>query len=129
MAKQTNQYLPVGFRNESVKFDASDTTATKAIFAAGANDSKIGQLTIANTTASIVKFYIYLYDGATDSLLTTVSVPALAGKDGSAVAFDVLGLAFVKNYIIPLEAGWSLRAAAVATLGGDALFNIVSAEY
>lgn len=129
MAKQTNDYQPTGFNIAAVLMDAADTTVAKLILAAGANDSTVNQFSIRNAGSGSATIEILLYNGSTDFVLTTVIVPANAGTNGTVPAFDVLELEFIYNASIMLKAGWSIRARAKTTLGGELTFIIIATDY
>lgn len=129
MAKQTNDYQPTGFNIAAVLMDAADTTVAKLILAAGANDSTVNQFSIRNAGSGSATIEILLYNGSTDFVLTTVIVPANAGTNGTVPALDVLELEFIYNASIMLKAGWSIRARAKTTLGGELTFIIIATDY
>lgn len=86
-------------------------TTTSVIITAGASGTKIEEIVVEATAASLVAttvaglVYLFLYDGSTYHLFDTVTVPAITASS-TVPGFrqrNVYGNLFVKT-------GWSLRA-------------------
>jgi hypothetical protein len=130
MPKQTNDYKPIGFRIEPVKFGNADGTTTKTLVSAGANDSVIVQLSIASLSTSGETLRFSLYDGATDFFLFDVLVPGEAGVDANDPV-DVMAAPVIYNASLPIETGWSLRAAPTSAISvsGDVTVTAIVTDY
>jgi hypothetical protein len=130
MAKQTNDYKPIGFRNECVVFTNADGTTTKDLVVADADDSVIVQMSVASQASAATTLRLYLYDGTTSYFLVDIQIPAAAGV-GSVDAVDILSLPFIYNASLPLSSGWTLRAAPLASIptSGDVTVTIVITDY
>ena len=128
MAKQTNDYKPIGFRIEPVVIASGDGTSKKALVAAGADDSVIVQLSAVSISTSDGTIRLYLYDGATDYLLAEITIPAESGL-GTIPAVDMMELPFIYNASFPLETGWSLRAAATSAVSDDVTIITIVTDY
>lgn len=131
MAKQTNDYKPTGFRIEAVDFGNADGTTTKAILAADADDSVIVQLTASSLSPSDETLRLYLYDGANDFFLADIVIPALSGVGANPVIDILATIPGIYNASLPLEATWSLRAAATSTISvtGDVTVSAIVTDY
>lgn len=130
MAKQTNDYKPTGFRIECVKFANADGTTTKSIAAADADDSVIVQLSVVSLATVSATLRLYLNDGVTDFFLCDVPIPASSGS-GNIAAVNVLAKPFIYNASLPLESGWTLKAAPVAAVSatGDVTVTAILTDY
>lgn len=133
MAKQTSNFQAKGFRLEAQTFITADGTGLKDIAAAGADDSLITSLVISSQDAGAQEIQLWLNDGATDFLLTTISIPANAGNGAGLQAIDGLNAAFLPlssgKRVLTLEAGWKLRAAMKAAVGGDVTATAMLQDY
>jgi len=69
----------------------ADGTTKKTVVTAGANGSKIVAVTAASDDTGNRTFNIYVTRSGTSYLLGTVTIPTLAGTDGSAPGIDILG--------------------------------------
>jgi hypothetical protein len=138
MAKQKELFLTKGANLSSVVFTATDTTATKSVIAAGADDTRITSLTATNTTASAAIVRLYLYNGTTDFLIGSISVAANAGFNGTIAQSNLFNLTDMpglelNNAGMPsilLKGTWSIRASLSATLGaGNLTINAIAEDF
>lgn len=133
MAKQTNNFQCIGFRNAAVVFDATDTTTIKDVVSAGADDSIITSVAITSTDVSGCDVHLYLHDGANDFLISTIGIPASAGNINSAPTVDAINVAWLPlssgKRVITIENGWKLRASMGATVGGDVTISAMVQDY
>ena len=126
MAKNTTAYFLANQNYTLVTFTSADSTSTKDLVSASADDSWVYEVFITSTEGSQVPITIYLSDGSNDvpikSLLSTAGVAANQGTSTSAPnpyrliqAVDNNNI-FVRyldrdqNYYVLLPNGWKLRA-------------------
>lgn len=118
----------------------ADTTAKKTVFTAGANGSKVEMFNIASTDTSARDIQVFLNDGTTDYLLTTIAVPANAGNTNSVPPVGLLTFISSAVYTTPnfqlpvdamgnrfihLKAGWSIKAASLTTVTATKAVSIL----
>jgi hypothetical protein len=91
MPRQTDLYL---YANTSVAppitFVLADGTGSKVAITASANDTDLYALNVTSTDTASNKMAIHLYNGTTNYLLGTVTIPALAGFDASSQAINLI---------------------------------------
>lgn len=131
MAKQSTIFQVTGSRVQAQTFAPGDTTTTKQVAAAGANDSLLKSLFLTNSDASDVDVSLYINQGGTDYLIDTVKVPAGSGTDGThagvdglahpSLAIDTAG----KKFLL-LPAGTFLRASLVTAIGSGKLATVTA---
>lgn len=134
MSKTFTQPWPQNVNNGVGKIAAADTTTTKDVLTAGANDSLVRSLMLTSKSSAVETIQIYISDGTNDYPLVRVSVPANAGFLASTPPADVLATAawLTQNNakgVIPLKTGWKLRAASLATVGGDVAVIAIADDY
>jgi hypothetical protein len=146
MAKNTTAYFLANQNYTLVTFTSADSTSTKDLVSAAADDSWVYEVFITSTESSQVPITIYLSDGATDmpikSLLTTSGVAANQGTTVTApnpyrlIQSSDNNNIFVRlldrdqNYYISLPAGWKLRAKMNSALtSGTMTFNILKRDF
>lgn len=132
MAKQTDNYQPIGFRNAATLFQSSDGTTTKDILSAGADDSIVTAIVITSTDGTLRKVQLILNDGTTDFVITTLAVPGNSGTGGP-VSVDALAAAFLPlvagKRVLTLKAGWKLRAVLPVATTGDVVVFAMGQDY
>lgn len=68
----------------------ADSTNKKTLYTAGANGSRIENVSVTNTDTAGYTLNIYITQGGTDYLLGTVSLPLSAGNTTAAPTFNLL---------------------------------------
>jgi hypothetical protein len=134
MAKQASLFLPIGINNGSYALAIGDTTVSKLLFTAGANDSDVLSIVATSNDTATVNLQVFRTNGGVDYLLGTVRIITLSGTDGAAVAIDILnstafpGLPInsVGKRYIPLKNGDTLRIAAVVTMTTGKVCNVTA---
>lgn len=124
MAKQTELFLPAAIATAGSVILPADTTASKTLYTAGANDAVVKGLSCVSNDTAAVNLRVLLSIGGTEYQIGTVNIPIAAGTNGSANAVDVLNttampfLPLDRNgkRVLPLAAGAILRVAALATI-------------
>lgn len=91
MAVSNNPVFPQTPTLGLVQVVNADSTGKKTILTAGANGTKVVAIRATSDDTSNRSFGIYVTRGGTDYLIGTVTIPTLAGTDGSAPAIDILG--------------------------------------
>jgi len=146
MAKNTTAYFLANQNYTLVTFTSADSTTTKDLVSAAADDSWVYEVFITSTEGSQVPITIYLSDGVTDmpikSLLTTSGVAANQGTSVTApnpyrlIQSSDNNNIFVRlldrdqNYYISLPNGWKLRAKMNSALtSGTMTFNILKRDF
>lgn len=133
MAKQTNNYQPIGFRNGAVQFSGADTTTIKDILAAGADDSVITSISLTSDSGVPENIQLFLFDGAASHIIATIRIPAGAGTNGSNATVDGLAGAWFPlsagKRVITLQNGWKLQAAMLTTASGNIEFSATAQDY
>jgi hypothetical protein len=146
MAKNTTAYFLANQNYTLVTFTSADSTSTKDLVSASADDSWVYEVFITSTEGSQVPITIYLSDGSNDvpikSLLSTAGVAANQGTSASAPnpyrliqAVDNNNI-FVRyldrdqNYYVLLPNGWKLRAKMNSALtSGTMTFMIMKRDF
>jgi hypothetical protein len=146
MAKNTTAYFLANQNYTLVTFTSADSTSTKDLVSASADDSWVYEVFITSTEGSQVPITIYLSDGSNDvpikSLLSTAGVAANQGTSTSAPnpyrliqAVDNNNI-FVRyldrdqNYYVLLPNGWKLRAKMNSALtSGTMTFMIMKRDF
>ena len=146
MAKNTTAYFLANQNYTLVNFTSADSTSTKDLVSASADDSWVYEVFITSTEGSQVPITIYLSDGSNDvpikSLLSTAGVAANQGTSTSAPnpyrliqAVDNNNI-FVRyldrdqNYYVLLPNGWKLRAKMNSALtSGTMTFMIMKRDF
>ena len=146
MAKNTTAY----FLNKQViqrtAFTSADTTTTKSIFTAAAEDSWIYDIVITSTVNSAMDATIYLHDGTNDIVIKQLLSPnnilanqgtgsssvnplrLLQASDGNQITVRLLDRD--QNYFIALPVGWTLRAKMNTTIAsGTITFLVMSRNF
>jgi len=124
MAKQTSLFLTKQFNSTCTFFQPADTTALKTIFTAGADDSIVKLLTVCSDDTASRIIQLWKTYGGYDYLLTTVTIPALSGFNGTAPRISLLnpvnmpGITIDKdgNYILQMKGTHLLKAAVTTTV-------------
>lgn len=146
MAKNTVGYFLNKQVIEKTIFNSGDTTATKSIFTAAAEDSWVYDIIITSTYSSAVGATIYLYDGTTYIPIKRLTSPnqilANQGTSGSSVnplrllqasdgnQITVRLLDRDQNYYITVPTGWSLAASMESTVASGAVtFLVISRNF
>lgn len=81
---------PDGGTNGGVEFVNADGTTAQTVFTSGTDGAVLRHLNACSDDTSAIDCSIYLNDGTADYLLGTVTVPTLAGTDGTEPAVDLL---------------------------------------
>jgi len=125
MARQTELYL---YANTSVPtnvtFTSADTTTLKTVVTASANDTDVFSISVATTDTAAKEMALWLYDGVTAFLLTTVTIPLSSGFTGTAMPINLLNTTNVPGMLFnavgkayyPLSVGCSLRVGFVTAM-------------
>jgi hypothetical protein len=104
--------------------------ATKDIFVAGSNGSRVSGISVCSTDTSDRDFHLYYYDGSTAYLLGTLTVPLGAGNTGTVPALNLLSLSNIPGLnpdgSITLKTGEKLQAANVATITAAKTVTVVA---
>lgn len=130
MAKQTDQFFPVGYNNAGVNFANADGNNIKEIIAAGANDSIITSLFATSTDVNANTLLLYMYDGANEWLINAFAIPALAGSSSPSRPVDLMVDTWLPltagKRVITLKQGWQLRAAMVNAVAAGYAVQVVA---
>lgn len=137
MVKQKALYLTKGFNLNGVTFTSTDATSTKALFTAGADDSRITAIAITNTSSSDSDLLLYLNNGTVDYLLGHIDVTANAGFNGmvnQVNGLNTTNLPFLEINnagvpSLPIKSGWSLRGAMKSTVSGTVTVTIIAEDF
>src|SRR6476646_352883 len=92
MAANTTPIFVLTINNKGVTFVNADGTATKDIFVAGSNGSRVGAVSATTTDTSSNLVLLYAYDGATAYRVGEITVAAASGTDGSTASVNLLSL-------------------------------------
>ena len=126
---------PQTIKNTSGLIEAADTTTLQALnWTAGANGSRIDQITVVSTDTSAAVVQIYINNGTTDIMIGSFSVPALSGFDGTAPAVNLLekiGSFDPDDPVLLLAATYTLKAGVTAALtaGKQCTIYVIGADY
>lgn len=118
MATTATPIFPQTIQNYAVQILPADTTTVKTLATGGTNGTKIDWINIASSDTAARDLQIWLSDGTTNHLLTTLSVAITAGftntitpvalfvnSQSPFLSFDSSG-----NKFLYLKSGWSLKA-------------------
>jgi hypothetical protein len=130
MAKQTQVFTFRGVNMNCATFVNADAITEKTVISAGADDSVLRHLSITSRSEQTERIEFLLNDGVASRLLMTAMVPAGAGSNGSAGAFDAFGsglLAFFRA--LPMKEGWSLNAKPVTAVAGEVVVTAITDDF
>jgi len=124
MPVSNSPIFPQLIRTPGVSIAPGDTTTRKSLLAGGANGTRVDAISIASTDTASRDVALWLYDGSTHRLLTTVTVPASSGNNNATPAIDVLrstqipGLPYdaAGNRILYVASGCTLEVSCTSTV-------------
>lgn len=134
MPKQKELFLTRKYEIAAVAFNNADGVNPKLIITAGADDSRITSISIANTSASTLDILLYLNNGTTNFLLGHVDIPGGSGFNGTAnqvsglnrTNLPALEINSTGSPFLPLEAGWSLHGAMKSTIASPGVITVIA---
>lgn len=83
---------PETIKNVALDIENADGTTSQTLLTAGANGARITSIGVVSDDTAAVVLNIFYNDGSTDFLLGSVTVPTLAGTDGSTPAVSILNI-------------------------------------
>lgn len=82
--------FPDTIKNAALDVENGDGVAEQDLLTAGANGCRINNISVISDDTNAVILSVFYNDGATSSRIASVTVPTLAGTDGSAPAVSLL---------------------------------------
>lgn len=125
MAKSQQLNFTQSLKLTANTISPTETSNTRVIFTAGANDSVVKALqAVSNETANARVLNIYINDGVTDIYIGSVNVPVNSGFNGTVSNVDLLsgtlfpGLPYDSQgkRVLPLPAGYKVLVSSQSTL-------------
>jgi len=130
MAKQTDVFSFRGVNMQCSSLTASDGTDPVILLQAGGDDSVMRHLSCVNFNVGDSVVRLMLNDGLNFYALMTVRIPAAAGSNGLTGAFNVLEGGLLSFFrALPLQAGWSLAAAATEAVVEPVVFTAIADDF
>lgn len=134
MAVSNVAIYPQTIQTWAVQILPADTNTKKTLITSGTNGSFLEMLSVSNTDTNPYTVNIYINDGATDHLLSTINIPASSGNTTAAPAVDVLrsgqipGLIYDTNgnQVLPLKAGYLLKVASTTTVTAAKILDFIA---
>lgn len=130
MAANINPIFPASVVGYTQTFVNADGTTKKTIFTAGANGSRMDNVSITSTDTVALSFNVYVNDGTSDILVGTVSVPIGAGNSASTPPMSLLTSAnfpwLPSSLSTFLKTGWTVKMAAVSAVTATKQVSVVS---
>lgn len=119
-----NIVTPQGLNSGGTTIVNADSTNKKTLITAGANGTVVQGLGGVSDDTAAVNVRIFIHDGTTDFQVGTTRLAIAAGTDGATNSVDLLNslaCPWVErdgagNAALYLEAGWSLKVAALAAV-------------
>ncbi len=112
--------FPDTIKNTGLDIEPGDTTTTQDLVTAGADGSRINNISVTSDDTAAIDLLVYYYDGTTDFLIARVTIPIGAGTDGSTPPVSLLNatdMPFLDDDLsYYLEGTDKLRIAAQATV-------------
>jgi len=131
MAQNTSPIFVLTINNKGQTWaNADGAGASKDLFVAGANGSRIAAVAACSTDTAAIDVQLFAYDGTTAYLIGTITVAIGAGNTGSVAAQNLLALSSCpwlnSDGSITLPSGWKLQAKNVTTVTAAKTLTIVA---
>ena len=125
---QTPQTSPVSFTN-------GDGLTKKTLITGGANGTKVVAINAATTDTAAKVLQLYLTVSAVDYLISSVSIPASSGLDGTNAAVNMLTATMIpslpvdndgQRYVFLKDTTQSVRAAVTSTTTSGKQLDVIA---
>lgn len=134
MATTPTPIFPQVIQNWGFQLVNGSGTTKQTLLTAGTNGSMVDCINVSNTDTNPYDVALYLNDGSTSYLLTTVSVPANSGFTNSAPAIDLLRSSQIPsmqydmagNRVLPVKGTFILQVAVLTTITSGKFVNVVA---
>jgi hypothetical protein len=131
MAQNTKPIFVLTPNNKGVTWvNADGAGASKDLFVAGSNGSRIASVAAVSTDTSAIDLQLFAFDGTTAYLVGTVTIAIGAGNTGTVAAQNLLSLNSCpwlnSDGSIFLGSGWKLQAKNATTVTAAKTLTVVT---